>query len=135
MASSDPEVWASGLAGWPGWRTGRIPCPASGNGWSNFTYDARGLVLSKDFAGTTSLGLRYRYDPAGRLIELDEVTGPSSTRPLKRQTYGRSNQGSNLRQGKLASATRYNWVDVLEPLGATGSLPVGNIRLINIRLI
>ena len=97
----------------------------SGNGEATYTYDASGNVLSKDIAGSSDFSLRYRYDPANRLIGLDEVlqANPLIVRPLKEFQYARANVGSDRRAGKLVTSKRINWVDAVGPLaGATGSV-------------
>ncbi|MCP4592778.1 MAG: hypothetical protein GY842_18750, partial [bacterium] len=88
----------------------------TGNGWISYTYDVLGNVLSKTVAGTSEFDLRFTYDPASRLIRVDEVTGPVETRPLKEFYYARTNSGTDLRKGKLTRAKRHNWVDVVGPL-------------------
>jgi RHS repeat-associated protein len=99
----------------------------SGNGTSFYTYDASGNVLSKTIAGSSDFSLRYRYDPANRLIGIDEVVDPSplEVRPLKEFHYARSNAGPDLRAGKLVTSKRTNWVDPIIPLfGGEGSIPI-----------
>ncbi|MCP4843567.1 MAG: RHS repeat protein, partial [Actinomycetia bacterium] len=98
-----------------------------GNGIASYTYDASGNVLSKDISGTSDFALRYAYDPANRLITVDEVDGPDSTRPIKSFHYARGNDGTDLRAGKLVLSKRTNWVDIIGPLvnpEVTGTLPV-----------
>ncbi|MCP3998117.1 MAG: hypothetical protein GY722_24115, partial [bacterium] len=97
----------------------------SGNGTANYTYDASGNVLSKDISGTIDFALRYAYDPANRLITVGEVDG-ASTRPIKSFHYVRSNDGNDLRAGKLVLSKRINWVDLVGPLASevSGTLPV-----------
>jgi RHS repeat-associated protein len=95
-------------------------------GGSTYTYDASGNVLSKDLTGSGDFSLRYRYDPANRLIGVDEVVTPSplTVRPLKEFQYARSNDGVDKRAGKLVTSKRINWVDPVAPLfGAVGSIP------------
>ena len=97
----------------------------SGNGETTYTYDASGNVLRKDIAGSNDFSLRYRYDPANRMIGLDEVlqTNPLIVRPLKEFQYARANAGNDRRAGKLVTSKRVNWVDAIGPLaGATGSV-------------
>ncbi|NJM54873.1 MAG: hypothetical protein HC841_02130 [Verrucomicrobiae bacterium] len=94
----------------------------SGNGWSNYSYDALGNVLSRTIAGSTDFDLDFRYDAAGRLIKLSERNGPNGPRLLKEFFYGRQNNGNDKRAGKLTMSRRHNWVDPVGPLEATGSL-------------
>ncbi len=61
--------------------------------------------------------LTFEYDLAERLTEVHEVTGPTTTRPLKVLTYGSSNVSTNKRLGKLETATRYNYVDLATLIG------------------
>ncbi|HEX4955999.1 MAG TPA: hypothetical protein VF017_21630 [Thermoanaerobaculia bacterium] len=61
--------------------------------------------------------LEFVYDDAERLIEVNEVTGATTSRPLKVLTYGAANQGTNKRLGKLETATRYNYVDLAILIG------------------
>jgi hypothetical protein len=98
-----------------------------------FNYDGRGFLLSERHPekGTTGNGyvyysqhdpmghpgkkvdgpfdLRYVYDRAGRLSEVDEQTY-SGLRPAKVFHYEVANSGANLRKGKLGWAERYNYV-------------------------
>jgi hypothetical protein len=62
-----------------------------------------GNGLSKAIAGSSDFSLRYRYDPANRLVGVDEVVDPSplELRPLKEFQYARSNDGFDRRAGKL----------------------------------
>ncbi|NJL26808.1 MAG: hypothetical protein HC897_02475 [Thermoanaerobaculia bacterium] len=95
---------------------------ASGNGWSYYTHDAMGNVLSRTIAGSADFDLDFRYDAAGRLIKLSERNGPNGPRLLKEFFYGRQNNGNDKRAGKLTMSRRHNWVDPVGPLEATGSL-------------
>jgi hypothetical protein len=79
-------------------------------------------VLSKAIVGTSAFCLRYRYDPANRLIAVDEVTSPGTTRPLKVFQYARNNAGADQRAGKLVLSRRINWVMPVDPLPAAASL-------------
>ncbi len=65
--------------------------------------------------GTSDFALRYTYDPANRLIAVGEVDG-ASVRPLKTFHYARTNDGTDLRAGKLVLSKRINWVDIVGPL-------------------
>ncbi|MCP3937680.1 MAG: RHS repeat protein, partial [Actinomycetia bacterium] len=98
----------------------------SGDGVASYTYDASGNVLSKDISGTTGFALRYAYDPANRLIAVDEADGPDSTKPIKSFHYARTNDGTNLQAGKLVLSKRFNHVDPVGPLDPQvgGILPV-----------
>ncbi|MCP3998619.1 MAG: hypothetical protein GY722_26650, partial [bacterium] len=98
----------------------------SGGGIASYTYDPSGNVMTKDVTGTTDFALRYAYDPANRLITVGEVDGPESTRPIKSFHYARSNDGTDLRAGKLVLSKRTNWVDIVGPLvtEVSGTLPV-----------
>ncbi|MEM8962984.1 MAG: hypothetical protein AAGD38_15990, partial [Acidobacteriota bacterium] len=86
----------------------------SGNGWIDYTYDARGNVLSRDLAGS-EFDLVFGYDPIGRLIRVDENLG-ATTRPLKEWFYARNNNGNDRRRGKVVLAKRHNWVNPVNPL-------------------
>ena len=70
-------------------------------------------MLSKDLSGTTDFALRYRYEPANRLIAIDEVDD-EATRPLKSFHYARANDETigDRRAGKLVLSKRVNWVDI-----------------------
>ncbi len=83
-------------------------------------------MLSKDIAGTADFALRYTYDPANRLIAVDEVDSMTTTRPIKSFQYARANDGSDLREGKLVLSKRVNWVAIVEPLDTrvSGTIPV-----------
>ena len=98
----------------------------SGNGTASYTYDASANVLSKDISGTTDFALRYTYDPANRLIAVDEVDSPTTIRPIKSFQYARGNDGTDLKAGKLVLSKRVNWVDIIEPLDTlvSGTIPV-----------
>ena len=45
-----------------------IEAADAGNDWTDYTYDARGNVLTKRLEGSTNFDLNYFYDGAGRLI-------------------------------------------------------------------
>jgi hypothetical protein len=84
-------------------------------------------VLSKAIAGSSDFSLRYRYDPANRLVGIDEVVDPSplEVRPLKEFHYARTNDGPDRRAGKLVSSKRTNWVDPINPLfGGESGIPI-----------
>lgn len=96
----------------------------AGGGWINYSYDAHGNVLSKEIAGSDAFSLRYRYDAANRLIGVEDVVSasPLTTRPLKSFHFGRANDGSDRRMGKLVLAKRFNHVDIVSPLDQSGAL-------------
>jgi hypothetical protein len=77
-----------------------------------------GNVLTKDLDGTEKFDLGFTYDPASRLIRVEESDpfAPGSTRLLKEFFYARKNEGSDKRQGKLYQARRRNWVQPVSPL-------------------
>jgi len=85
----------------------------NGNDWTTFTYDGAGRVKTRAIAGSTDFNLAYRYDAADRLLELRQQ---SPNRPLKEFFYARTNDGDNLRRGKLVRALRHNWVSPTSPL-------------------
>ncbi|MCP4309596.1 MAG: hypothetical protein GY788_32915, partial [bacterium] len=87
----------------------------AGNDWTFYTYDARGNVLTKDVEGSTEFDLAYRYDPAGRLLAVEE-SNSGDPRPLKEFYYASSNVGADLRKGKLYQTKRHNWVEIVTPL-------------------
>ncbi len=97
----------------------------TGGGEASYTYDPSGNVLSKDISDTTDFALRYAYDPANRLITVDEVDG-ETTRPIKSFHYARGNDDTDLRADKLVLSKRTNWVDLVGPLApeVSGTLPV-----------
>ncbi|HEX4955562.1 MAG TPA: RHS repeat-associated core domain-containing protein [Thermoanaerobaculia bacterium] len=66
---------------------------------------------------SASATLDFVYDGIERLIEVNEVTGATTSRPLKVLTYGAANQGTNKRLGRLETATRYNYVDLATLIG------------------
>ncbi|HEV7426781.1 MAG TPA: hypothetical protein VGQ46_10470 [Thermoanaerobaculia bacterium] len=85
------------------------------NGKITYTYDATGHVLTKrpETAGTI-FDLNYTYDAAERLLQIDSwcpLPPPlmSFFRPSKVFTFAASNGATNLRQGKLETATRHNY--------------------------
>ncbi len=77
-------------------------------------FDARGKAHRKVDGSAT---LTFEYDLAERLTEVNEVTGLTTSRPLKVLTYGASNVGTDKRLGKLESASRYNYVDLATLIG------------------
>lgn len=87
----------------------------SGNGWKTYTYDGAGRIKTRAITGATEFDLSYRYDAAGRLLELRQV---SPSLPLKEFFYARTNDGDNRRRGKLVRALRHNWVSETNPLPA-----------------
>ena len=94
----------------------------SGNGRTQFFYDAAGNLLRKNVVGSTEFDLRFRYDKAGRLIRVFE-TNDGNLRLLKELFYGLKNVGTDLRKGQLVQAKRHNWVDLVAPLAVNpGSL-------------
>ncbi|HEX4952275.1 MAG TPA: RHS repeat domain-containing protein, partial [Thermoanaerobaculia bacterium] len=87
----------------------------TGNGTVTYSlFDARGKAHRKEDGSAT---LDFVYDGAERLIEVNEVTGATTSRPLKVLTYGAANQGTNKRLGRLETATRYNYVDLATLIG------------------
>ncbi len=66
-------------------------------------------------AGTSAF--EVVFDIAERPTEVNEVTGLTTSRPLKVLTYGTANVGTDKRLGKLETATRYNYVDVATLIG------------------
>ena len=84
----------------------------NGNGTVSYTYDARGNIVTKtEGASTANFSLTYAYDRAGRLTQVKETN--RSLRLLKQMTYGSGNVAladgtTSYRNGKLATATRYN---------------------------
>ncbi len=87
---------------------------------------ARARIAAHDVA-QRGVGLqRGRVDPY-RLALDQSRTGPDSTRPIKSFHYARSNDGTDLRAGKLVLSKRTNWVDIIGPLvppEVSGMLPV-----------
>jgi len=86
------------------------------SGVVSYTYDGRGVVLTKTQASANSIfDLKYSYDAAGRLLEVDGRNpfygnpGEPAFRPMKTFTYATSNSGTDLRNGKMVTATRYNY--------------------------
>lgn len=67
-------------------------------------YDTRGHLLRQEDAGQI---LDYFYDQSERIIRIKDGSG----RLLKEYAYGTSNAGSDLRNGKLVTAIRHNYVD------------------------
>lgn len=90
--------------------------------WTRYTFDAMGNALTKDIDGAVDIPLLYRYDRAGRLLEVKENDG--GLRTLKEFFYARENDVSggpsntNWRAGKLVQARRHNWVQGIDPLPA-----------------
>lgn len=81
---------------------------ANGNGWIDYTRDARGNVLLKDVPNSTSFDLLYTYDPAGRPIFVEEMTS-SGPRVLKEFSYSYANKGANLSKGKMVRSKRHHY--------------------------
>jgi YD repeat-containing protein len=82
------------------------------NGTVSYTYDALGHALTKRLATTgTIFDLNYTYDEAERLtlVESRNPYYPSQFRTSKAFTFGLDNAGSNLKLGKLETATRHNY--------------------------
>ncbi|MEM9552698.1 MAG: RHS repeat-associated core domain-containing protein [Acidobacteriota bacterium] len=88
----------------------------SGNGSTSYSFDSRGNVLTRRIAGGAAFDLDYSYDPAGRLLRVEDGQG----RPLKTFAYGSENVGLDRRRGKLVQARRYNWVSPTGPLALLG---------------
>ncbi|HKI00774.1 MAG TPA: RHS repeat-associated core domain-containing protein [Thermoanaerobaculia bacterium] len=81
---------------------------ASGNGTVSYTrYDSRGHALRKADGPNV---LIFTYDAAERLTEIRE--GGSAGLPLKEFIFAPVNGTGNWSKGKLAQATRYNYVTV-----------------------
>lgn len=78
-----------------------------GNGRTRFTYNALGLVVTTDGKGTAD-DLRHTYDRAGRKTQ----TRDGLNRLWKEYFYADSNQGVDLRKGKLYQVKRHNRVDL-----------------------
>ncbi|MFL6192558.1 MAG: hypothetical protein ACJ75H_00195, partial [Thermoanaerobaculia bacterium] len=79
---------------------------ASGNGSVTYPrYDSRGHVLRKVDGAND---LTFAYDAAERLTQVQETGG--SARVLKAFSYATANGTNDWRQGKLRTATRYNYV-------------------------
>ncbi|HYC58438.1 MAG TPA: hypothetical protein VEK79_02625 [Thermoanaerobaculia bacterium] len=97
------------------------------SGMSSYTYDSRGNMRSRSVSEAESpYDLQFRYDPAGRLLEVAgrnpayDASSPIPTqalrfRPVKTYDYATSNdtpvQGrpTDFGFGKLRTATRYNY--------------------------
>ncbi len=76
---------------------------AAGNGTVSFlAYDARGHAHRR-VDGPHDL--TYTYDAAERVTEIDET----GSRPLKTFSYATANVGSDAANGKLRTASRYNY--------------------------
>jgi YD repeat-containing protein len=88
------------------------------NGLTSYQYDSRGHVVSKTLSVPNSIfDLKYTYDGAERLAHVDgrnplydpgDPTQPQF-RGLKDFVFGTSNLGTDLRNGKLVEARRYNY--------------------------
>lgn len=76
------------------------------SGVTNYLYDALGQVLRKD---TPALDLQYQYDGAARLQQVQQ-TGLGA---LKAWTFSQANSGQDRSNGKVATATRYNYLPAL----------------------
>ncbi|HYC59155.1 MAG TPA: hypothetical protein VEK79_06265 [Thermoanaerobaculia bacterium] len=91
------------------------------SGMKSYAYDARGHVVSKTHgAAATHFDLNYIYDSAERLVRIDarnpffdpaDPVNFPQFRVLKEFQFGTSNDGTDYRNGKLISATRYNYDD------------------------
>jgi YD repeat-containing protein len=90
---------------------------ANGSGITTYTaYDARGHVGKKTFDSPSEHDLLLTYDNAERPLTVSSIT---PARPIKAFSYGVTNAVLNTgngtltdyQQGKLASATRYNYLD------------------------
>jgi YD repeat-containing protein len=90
------------------------------SGVTSFEYDARGHVRSKNQgAANTLFDLKYSYDSAERLLRVEgrnplyDPSNPSPFEPafhvLKEFAYADSNNGNDLRMGKVSNAVRYNY--------------------------
>lgn len=82
------------------------------NGTIDYTYDARGHVLTKRYrAAQTTFDLNYCYDDAERLLRLDSRNpyNMAQFRTTKAFTFGSANDGSNLKLGKPETAARHNF--------------------------
>jgi len=84
---------------------------AAGNGRTFYTYDALGNVLTKDLDGTEKFDLGFAYDPASRLIRVEEpdpfapaCSRSSSTRARTRATT--SARASSTRRGGATGCNR-----------------------------
>jgi len=85
---------------------------AAGNGRTFYTYDALGNVLTKDLDGTEKFDLGFAYDPASRLIRVEEPDpfAPGSTRLLKEFFYARKNFRYEGIDGRIsARQTRFSF--------------------------
>lgn len=88
----------------------------SGNGTANYQYDARGHVIRR-YEGSAAgpFDIFNTYDRAERLTQVRETRFMNSVqRYLKVFEYGTANSGSDLRNGKVTRATRFNWFDSLD---------------------
>lgn len=93
------------------------------SGMTSYTYDSRGNVVSKDkSAAESQFDLRYRYDAAGRLVEVKgrnpfHASDPANQpefRLLKEFQFASANQSIDRKKGKLEFANRYNY-DAWDP--------------------
>ena len=75
------------------------------SGTSSYTYDALGHMRTRLAGGRT---MQYTYDGAERLTAALDV---DANRLLEKYEFGTANSGSDMRQGKLWKASRYNWFD------------------------
>jgi len=73
------------------------------------TYDAKGH-LRRRYVATGSFDLRFTYDRAERLTDVDEGLTAATTRPFKRFIFDTVNSGSNLKNGQLLMSVRWNWL-------------------------
>ncbi len=80
------------------------------SGTTNYgSYDAKGH-LRRRYVATGSFDLRFTYDRAERLTDVDEGLPAGSTRPFKRFLFGTANSGTDLKNGQLLTAVRWNWL-------------------------
>lgn len=89
---------------------------SSGSGTANYQYDARGHVIRR-YEGSAAgpFDIFNTYDRAERLTQVRETRFMNSVqRYLKIFEYGTANSGSDLRNGKVTRATRFNWFDSLD---------------------
>jgi YD repeat-containing protein len=81
------------------------------NGAVSYTYDALGHILTKSLSTAGIFDLKYTYDDAARLKEVDSRQSATSEdfRVSKFFEFGTNNDGSNKKLGKLETATRHNY--------------------------
>lgn len=80
------------------------------SGTTNYgSYDAKGH-LRRRYVATGSFDLRFSYDRAERVTDVDEGLPAGSTRPFKRFVFGTANSGTDLKNGQLVTAVRWNWL-------------------------